>query len=246
MRQVVLAAVILAALLVRAAAQPSRWDHETSEGLRLLNQKAYEGAELQLRAALKDAQALGPLQEAQSLIYLALLYERQDRLAEAKPLYQQALSIREKELQPDDLAVASSLEHYARLLGEMEETSQAHEMQTRAQAIRARRIQAAGSEAPAGPVFRAADCDQPPRLIHRVDPQYSEDARPFHLEGVVGLRLEVRPDGRPHNIRLEHSLGLGLDEKAVEAVEQWRFKPALKGGQPVTVEASVTVHFRLL
>jgi TonB family protein len=246
MRRVVLAVVIVAALGVCLAAQPSRWHQETAEGLRLLDKKAYEGAELQLRAALKEAEALGPLRVALSLIYLGLLYERQDRLAEAKPLYQQALSIREKELAPDDLVVASSLEHYARLLGEMEETSQAHAMQARAQAIRAKHMQAMSSEAPAGEVFRAADCGQPPQLIHRVNPEYTEEGRLFHREGVVQLRVEIRPDGRPHNLRLERSIGLGLDEKAAEAVQQWRFRPAIKGGRPVIVEASVTVHFRLL
>lgn len=246
MRRVVLAAVILAALLVRAAAQPSRWGFETSEGLRLLNQKAYEGAELQLRAALKDAKALGPLRVALSLIYLGWLCEKQDRLAEAKPLYEQALSLREKELGPADPEVASSLEHYARLLGEMEETSQAHEMQTRAQTIRAKHIQAMWGEAAAGEVFKTADCDQPPQLIHHVNPEYTEEARRFHLEGTVELRVEIRPDGRPHNMRLMHSIGLGLDEKAVEAVQQWRFRPAYKDRRPVNVEALVSVHFRLL
>jgi protein TonB len=60
------------------------------------------------------------------------------------------------------------------------------------------------------------------------------------------LRGEVRLDGRLHNIRLVRSLGLGLDEQAVEAVRQWRFRPGFKDGQAVIVEALITVRFRLL
>jgi TonB family protein len=58
--------------------------------------------------------------------------------------------------------------------------------------------------------------------------------------------VEVEPDGRAHKIVVRSSLGLGLDEKAIEAVRQWRFKPAMKNGKAVTVGALVTVHFRLL
>jgi TonB family protein len=60
------------------------------------------------------------------------------------------------------------------------------------------------------------------------------------------LLIEVWPDGQAHNMRLENGLGLGLDEQAVRAVEQWRFKPGMRSGAPVRVGARVEVHFRLL
>ena len=83
-------------------------------------------------------------------------------------------------------------------------------------------------------------------MIHRVDPEYSEEARKAKHQGTVELYVEVGADGLAHRIVVRRGLGLGLDEKAMEAVRQWRFKPAMKGGKAVTVGALVTVHFRLL
>ncbi len=97
-----------------------------------------------------------------------------------------------------------------------------------------------------GDVFRVGGGVSAPQLIHRVDPEYSEEARKAKHQGTVELYVEVEPDGRAHKILVRRSLGLGLDEKAIEAVRQWRFKPAMKDGKPVTVGALVTVHFRLL
>jgi TonB family protein len=55
----------------------------------------------------------------------------------------------------------------------------------------------------------------------------------------------VGPDGRPHEMRVSRSLGFGLDEKALEAVKQWRFEPAKKDGRPVAVQINIEVNFRL-
>lgn len=59
------------------------------------------------------------------------------------------------------------------------------------------------------------------------------------------LYVEIGPDGRARNIRVQRSLGLGLDEEAIEAVKQWSFKPGQKDGKPVTVTATIEVSFRL-
>jgi protein TonB len=97
-----------------------------------------------------------------------------------------------------------------------------------------------------GGVFRVGGGVTAPQLIYRVDPEYSEEARKAKHQGTVELYVEVEPDGRAHKIIVRRSLGLGLDEKAIEAVRQWRFKPAMRDGKAVTVGALVTVHFRLL
>jgi TonB family protein len=97
-----------------------------------------------------------------------------------------------------------------------------------------------------GGVFRVGGGVSAPQLIHRVDPEYSEEARKAKHQGTVELYVEVEPDGKAHKIIVRRSLGLGLDEKAIEAVRQWKFKPAMRDGKPVTVGALVTVHFRLL
>lgn len=60
------------------------------------------------------------------------------------------------------------------------------------------------------------------------------------------LYVEVDPNGRARNPRVVRSLGLGLDEKAIEAVQKWKFRPGYKDGQPVTVSATIEVNFRLL
>ena len=86
----------------------------------------------------------------------------------------------------------------------------------------------------------------PPQLLHRVDPEYSEEARKAKHQGTVELYVEIEADGKAHKILVRRSLGLGLDERAMEAVRLWKFKPGLKDGRPVTVGALVTVHFRLL
>ena len=97
-----------------------------------------------------------------------------------------------------------------------------------------------------GGVFRVGGGVSHPQLIHRVDPEYSEEARKAKHQGTVELYIEVWPDGVARKIIIRRSLGLGLDEKAIEAVKQWKFKPGMRDGKPVAVGALVTVHFRLL
>jgi TonB family protein len=85
-----------------------------------------------------------------------------------------------------------------------------------------------------------------PALIYKQEPEYSELARKAKFQGTVILQIEVDANGNPVNPRVMKSLGLGLDEKAIEAVKQWRFKPVMKDGKPAAVQAEVQVNFRLL
>jgi TonB family protein len=84
-----------------------------------------------------------------------------------------------------------------------------------------------------------------PRAIYDPDPEYSEEARKAKHQGTVILWIVVGADGRPREIRVQRALGLGLDEKAVEAVRKWRFAPAMRDGHPVAVEVNIEVNFRL-
>jgi len=97
-----------------------------------------------------------------------------------------------------------------------------------------------------GGVYKVGGGVTSPVLLHKIEPEYSEEARKAKYQGTVLLYIEVSPDGRATNIRVARSLGLGLDEKAIEAVKQWKFKPGYKNGQPVTVAATIEVNFRLL
>ena len=97
-----------------------------------------------------------------------------------------------------------------------------------------------------GGVYRVGGGVTAPVVVFKKDPEYSEEARKAKYQGTVLLAIEVSPDGRATNIRVVRSLGLGLDEKAMEAVKQWKFKPGYRNGQPVTVAATIEVNFRLL
>jgi protein TonB len=85
-----------------------------------------------------------------------------------------------------------------------------------------------------------------PQVIYKVEPEYSEDARKVHFQGTVILAIEVDANGVPANIRVVHSLGLGLDERAIQAVAKWRFRPAMSGDRAVTAPAVIEVSFHLL
>jgi TonB family protein len=84
-----------------------------------------------------------------------------------------------------------------------------------------------------------------PRAIYDPEPEYSEEARKVKHEGTVILSLVVDEQGRARDIRVARSLGMGLDEKAIEAVKKWKFAPGTKDGIPVPVQVNVEVNFRL-
>jgi protein TonB len=85
-----------------------------------------------------------------------------------------------------------------------------------------------------------------PVLIFKVEPEFSEEARKAKLQGAVVLYAEVGTDGRVRNIRVTRALGLGLEEKAIDAVKQWRFRPGYRNGKPVVQAATIEVNFHLL
>jgi len=96
-----------------------------------------------------------------------------------------------------------------------------------------------------GGAFRVGNGVSAPRALETPDPEYSEEARKAKYQGTVVLWLIVGPDGKPRDIRVSRPLGMGLDQKAIEAVNRWRFEPAMKDGRPVAVQINVEVNFRL-
>jgi TonB family protein len=96
-----------------------------------------------------------------------------------------------------------------------------------------------------GGVFRVGGGVSAPRAISAPDPHYTEEARVAKAQGKCVLWLIVDEAGLPRNIRVVRGLGYGLDAKAIEAVQQWRFQPAMKDGKPVNVQISVEVGFHL-
>lgn len=84
-----------------------------------------------------------------------------------------------------------------------------------------------------------------PRPIYTPEPEFSEEARRVKLQGEVTLVAIIGVDGRPRNLMVARSLGMGLDEKALAAVKTWRFEPAKKDGHPVAVQMNILVNFHL-
>jgi protein TonB len=97
-----------------------------------------------------------------------------------------------------------------------------------------------------GGVYRVGGGVSQPTVILKVDPEYSEEARKAKYSGTVMLAVVVDTEGHARDIHVVKSLGMGLDEKAIEAVEKWKFKPGMRSGQPVNVRATIEVNFRLL
>jgi TonB family protein len=104
-------------------------------------------------------------------------------------------------------------------------------------------LSAPSISAPPDPVLKFAIS---PAVVYRGrDPSYTEEARQAGLQGSVQISLLVGEDGVPQNLRAIKPLGLGLDEKAIEAVSQWRFQPASVNGQRVRYRTTIEVNFRL-
>lgn len=97
-----------------------------------------------------------------------------------------------------------------------------------------------------GGAYRIGGGVSAPKVLVQVEPEYSEEARKAKWQGTVLLSLVVDASGKPQNIKVVRPLGLGLDQKAIEAVEKWRFQPGMKDGKAVPVIANIEVNFRLL
>jgi periplasmic protein TonB len=96
-----------------------------------------------------------------------------------------------------------------------------------------------------GGIFHVGGGVSPPRPIYQAEPEFSEEARKAKYQGVCVLSLIVGTDGLPRNIHVVSSLGMGLDEKAIEAARKWRFEPAMKDSHAVPVEINLEVSFHL-
>ncbi len=93
--------------------------------------------------------------------------------------------------------------------------------------------------------YRVGGDVKPPRAVYAPDPEYPDEARRAKYQAWVVLWLVVEADGSPRQIRVQQAAGMGLEEKAIEAVKQWHFEPSTKNGQPVPVMINVEVNFRL-
>ncbi|HWG18609.1 MAG TPA: TonB family protein [Acidobacteriaceae bacterium] len=108
------------------------------------------------------------------------------------------------------------------------------------------------TDASGQPVHKIGAGVIPPAVLYEIDPEFSDEAKArvkeagkdSKFEGTVLVQLIVNDDGRPENVHVVRGVGMGLDEKAVEAVRQYRFRPAMENGNPVPVLLNVQVNFK--
>jgi TonB family protein len=94
-------------------------------------------------------------------------------------------------------------------------------------------------------IFRVGSDVSPPVQLYAPEPAFSEAARALKFQGTATLAVFINKDGSPSHIRILQPLGAGLDAKAVQAVQNWKFKPAERNGEPVAVAIAVEINFHL-
>ena len=189
----------------------------------------------------QHAQRVDPAQAGTALMWTAVVRAREKNPVEAEGLFQGALTV----LDPQSVAAAVTMEVYAAFLREQGRAEQAGELETRATAIQRANAPPANSQPIAG-VHKVSAGVTAPSLLHKVEPEYTEEARMARVQGMVIVQVVVGTDGLAHDARIVKGLGLGLDGQTLEAISQWQFKPGVKDGQPVKVAATIEVNWRLL
>jgi TonB family protein len=106
-------------------------------------------------------------------------------------------------------------------------------------------LAAGAQKAEKGPVYEPGNGVSAPILVKEVKPQYTADAMRAKIEGVVKVRCVVETDGSTGDVEVTQPLDPGLDQEAVKAVRQWRFKPGTKDGKPVRVRVTLELTFTL-
>ena len=102
-----------------------------------------------------------------------------------------------------------------------------------------------GLQSNSQPVFRVGNGVSSPRVLNQNEPEFTEAARKAQYQGTVVLSIVVDDQGMPTQIKIARALGMGLDDAAVNCVEQWRFAPAKRDGKPVAVTVDIEVNFKL-
>jgi TonB family protein len=189
----------------------------------------------------QHAQRVDPTQAGTALMWMGVTRERSGGIDEAETYFKQALGLQD----PSSLQAAVTMRVYAQFLRNQSRGDEAADLDKRASAVQSARA-TTNSVKPAEGTYRVGKDITAPSVTYKIEPEYTEEARIAKLAGTVVVGGEVGPDGLAHNVRILRGLGLGLDQKAIEAIQQWRFKPGLKEGQPVNVAVNIEVNFRLL
>ena len=208
-------------------------------GINALKQKDYtEGFD-----HFQHAMNVDPSKGALALLWMAVARDRNKEPDRAATLYQRALSL----VTPGSSEAVTIMRVYAQFLKSQSRKDEASELDDRASAAQKVITAQARAKVTLSPgVHKIGPSITPPAPLHSTQPEYSEEARIAKLQGTVVVAIEIGTDGLAHNIQVLAGPGMGLDEKAVEAISRWTFRPGTKDGQPVPVAASVEVNFRVI
>ena len=187
----------------------------------------------------EKAQNLDGAQAGPAQMWMAIVREREQNAAAAETLYRSALSVESG----NSAESANTLDLYARFLKNQGREDESKLMSDRATEVR--RALAKPHQASAN-LYKIGNGVSAPKLLYKVEPAYTEEARVAQYQGTVVLSVEVGADGIARNFEVVRGLGLGLDENAISAVQQWHFQPGVRDGAPVTILATIEVNFRLL
>jgi len=208
---------------------------------RALGVKNYQQAE----ALAQHALAIAPTGSlaARALLLQGNIALAQDLSGMAENYYLQALGA----VKPGSTDSAFVMETYAQLMRKQSRLGEADAMADSAATLRKVHIaELAPRHATAATPSRVGGGVAAPVLLSKVEPEYSEEARVAKIQGTAVLTVVIGVDGHAADITLARSIGFGLDEKALDAVTQWQFKPGAQNGLPVPVSAQIEVNFRLL
>jgi TonB family protein len=220
---------------------------ETAQALMYLSMGAFRTHEFDqaMQYAQRARNVARPGAETGKVMtWMGQIREKQEGgAADAETLYTGALS-QEDTNSPE---AALTMEIYARFLRSQERISEAEVLDARATGVRKAIIAQQSSVATGNSgVYRVGSGTTAPALIKKLEPAYTEEARAEKISGTALLYVVIEPNGTASHIKLLKGLGFGLDEQAVDAINQWRFKPGTRNGVPVPVEATIEVNFRLL
>jgi TonB family protein len=168
---------------------------------------------------------------------------REGEAPAAESLYWAALAIEETN-SPD---AALTMEFLAHFLREQGRVSEAEALEASASEIRKAHVAQLSPKRQANAqASKTGNGIAAPMLLHKIEPSYSPEARAAKAQGTVVLVVVIGTDGTASDVQLRKGVGYGLDEQALKAITQWTFKPGMRDGMAVPVQASIEVNFRLL
>jgi TonB family protein len=168
---------------------------------------------------------------------------REGEAPAAESLYRAALAIEETN-SPD---AALTMEFLAHFLREQGRVSEAEALESSASEIRKAHVaQLSPKRQATAQASKIGNGIAAPMLLHKIEPSYSPEARVAKAQGTVVLFVVIGTDGTASDVQLRKGVGYGLDEQALKAITQWTFKPGMRDGMAVPVQASIEVNFRLL